>query len=65
MNSATLGVKLRDISSGDDHWFEARRLSLAEISAQRKVGRKKTGFASPVFLRSNATSFKGAVFLLT
>ena len=49
MNSATLGVKLGDISLGDDHWFEARRLSLAEISAQRKAGRKKPASHLPFF----------------
>ena len=63
MNSATSRVKLGDISLRDDHWFEARRLSLAEIGA-KEGGKEKTGFASPVLLWSNATSFKGTVFLL-
>ena len=43
MNSATFGVKLGDISIGDDHWFEA------EISAQRKAGRKKPASHLPFF----------------
>ena len=49
MNSATSEVKLGDISLRDDHWFKARRLSLAEIGAQRNAGRRKQASHLPSF----------------